>query len=392
MTCSSINTILLNINRMKNTFPFLIISSLLVAACGEAEQKKALVPEVNVVAAGQYDIPVFSEYVGQVFGQSDVALRPRVEGWITEIHFKEGDEVKQGQLLYTIEDIQLQNKVASAQARLTEAEVMFQKAKADLDRVEPLVSANALSQRDLDEARANYKAQKENVNSALAMKSNAEVEQGYSRISAPISGIIGISKVQVGDYVSRSFADNSINTVSATVSVRVRFSITENDFLEFRRKREATGATKDSIQIQLVLSDGTIYPEIGKVDFADRSIDPQTGTMMVQALFSNKSKLLRPGQYVKVRFKSDEMKQAIVIPQQAINQLQSTYRVFVINDSNQIVPRTVKVGPRNGSNWVITEGVKANENVAVLGNAIVKPNMVVSPVNMNWSYDSTLVK
>jgi membrane fusion protein (multidrug efflux system) len=196
----------------------------------------------------------------------------------------------------------------------------------------------------------------------------------------------------VGDYVSRSFSDNAINTVSATAKVRVRFSITENDFLEFRRRREATGATKDSIVIYLELSDGSMYPETGKVDFADRSIDPQTGTITVQALFENDTKLLRPGQYVKVRFKVDEMKQAIVIPQQAISQLQSTYRVFVLNDSNQIVPRTVKVGPRNGSNWVITEGVKASEKVAVLGNAIVKPNMVVKPMNMSWNYDSTLVK
>jgi membrane fusion protein (multidrug efflux system) len=258
---------------------------------------------------------------------------------------------------------------------------MYQKAKSDLDRIEPLVAANALSQRDLDAARAYYQAQKENVNSAMAMKSNAQIEQGYSRITAPISGIIGISKVQVGDYVSRSFADNSINTISATASVRVRFSITENEFLTFKKRREAMGATKDSIEIGLLLSDGTLYPETGKVDFADRSIDPQTGTLMIQAIFKNDSKLLRPGQYVKVRFKSDEM-----------NQLQSVFRVFVLNDSNQIIPRMVKVGPRNGSNWVITDGLKASDKVAVLGNAIVKPKMVVKPVNMPWNYDSTLVK
>jgi membrane fusion protein (multidrug efflux system) len=376
---------------MKQYSALLLIPSMLLCACG-GPPKRDMTPEVNIVAAGQYDIPVYSEYVGQVFGQSDIAIRPRVEGWITGIHFKEGDEVKQGQLLYTIEDIQLQNKVASAQAKLTEAEVMFQKAKADLDRVEPLVAANALSQRDLDQARASYQAQKENVNSARAMKSNAEVEQGYARISSPISGFIGISKVQVGDYVSRSLADNSINTVSATAVVRVRFSITENDYLEFMRKREATGSTKDSIDVNLLLSDGTIYPETGKVDFADRSIDPSTGTMMIQALFKNSSKVLRPGQYVKVRFKSDMMKQAVVVPQQAVNQLQSTYRVFVLNDSNQIIPRTVKVGPRNGSNWVITEGIKPSEKIAILGNAIVKPNMVIIPVTMKWSYDSTLVK
>lgn len=364
----------------------------LMYSCGPAEQKAAIVPEVNVVPAGQYDIPILAEYVGQVFGQSDVALRPRVEGWITGIHFKEGDEVKEGQLLYTIEDIQLQNKVANAQAQLTEAEVMFQKAKANLERVEPLVEANALSKKDLDEARAEYNAQKENVNSARALKSNADVERGYSRILAPISGIIGISKVQVGDYVSRSIGDNTINTVSATQKVRVRFAITENDFLEFRRKREEKGLSRDSLVIYLELSDGSMYPETGRVDFADRNVDPTTGTITVQAVFDNNHKTLRPGQYVKVRFKADEMKQAIVIPQQAINQLQSTYRIFVLNDSNQIVPRTVKVGPRNGQNWVITEGLQASEKVAVLGNAIVKPNMVVTPVDMKWNYDSTLVK
>jgi membrane fusion protein (multidrug efflux system) len=369
-----------------------VLSISLIYGCGPAEQKATVVPEVNVVPAGQYDIPILAEYVGQVFGQSDVAIRPRVEGWITGIHFKEGDEVKEGQLLYTIEDIQLQNKVANAQAQLTEAEVMYQKAKANLARVEPLVEANALSKKDLDEARADYEAQKENVNSARALKSNADVEKGYSRIVAPISGIIGISKVQVGDYVSRSLGDNTINTVSATQSVRVRFAITEKDFLEFRRKRDEKGLSRDSLVIYLELSDGTMYPETGKVDFADRNVDPTTGTITVQALFDNNQKILRPGQYVKVRFKADEMKQAIVIPQQAINQLQSTYRIFVLNDSNQIVPRTVKVGPRNGQNWVITEGLQASEKVAVLGNAIVKPNMVVTPVDMKWNYDSTLVK
>jgi membrane fusion protein (multidrug efflux system) len=376
---------------MKPFLTYLLVIPL-IYSCGPAEQKATMVPEVNVVPAGQYDIPVLAEYVGQVFGEADVAIRPRVEGWITGLHFKEGDEVKEGQLLYTIEDVQLQNKVANAQAQLTEAEVMFQKAKANLERVEPLVTANALSKKDLDEARAEYQAQKENVNSARALKSNADVEKGYSRISAPISGIIGISKVQTGDYVSRSFADNAINTVSATKMVRVRFAITENDFLEFRRRREAKGISRDSLVIYLELSDGTMYPETGKVDFADRNVDPQTGTITVQAIFNNNQKILRPGQYVKVRFKADEMKQAIVIPQQAINQLQSTFRIFVLNDSNQIVPRTVKVGPRNGQNWVILEGLKASEKVAVLGNAIVKPNMVVTPVTMHWNYDSTLVK
>ena len=368
--------------------------TLLTQSCGGKKEAAQMVPDVNVVEAAQRDIPVYAEFVGQTYGQSDIDIQPRVEGWITGIHFKEGDIVKEGQLLYTIDDVQLQNRVASAAARVTEAKVMVEKAKADLDRVEPLAAMNALSKRDLDAAVATYKAQQENLASAQALYSNANVELGYSHIKSPINGIIGISKVLVGDYVSRSSGGgkNIINTISAVGAMRVRFSITENDFLRFKRKAQETGATKEEIEIEMILSDGTVYPEKGRVDFADRTIDPLSGSMLVQAIFQNTDRILRPGQYVKVRFISDLKKDAILVPQQAINQLQSIYRVFVINDSSMIVPRTVKVGIRTGSNWEIIEGIKAGEKVAMVGNAILKPGIPVKPVMMPWNYDSTTVK
>jgi membrane fusion protein (multidrug efflux system) len=294
-------------------------------------------------------------------------------------------------LLYTIDDVELQNRVASSAARVTEAKVMVEKTKADLDRVEPLAAMNALSKRDLDAAKAAYEAQQENQASAQALYNNAQVELGYAKIKSPIDGIIGVSKVQVGDYVSKAMGRNVINTISAIGAMRVRFSITENDYLMFKKKA-AEGMTTDQIQIEMILSDGTVYPEKGKVDFADRTIDPLTGSMLVQAVFQNKDRVLRPGQYVKVRFISDLEKDAILVPQQAINQLQSIYRVFVINDSSMIVPRTVKVGVRSGSNWVITEGVKEGEKVAMVGNAILKPGIPVKPVMIPWDYDSTSVK
>ncbi len=367
------------------------ILTLILNACGEKKQAMTVVPDVNVVAAVQRDIPVYSEFVGQTYGQSDIELQPRVEGWITSLHFKEGDMVKVGQLLYTIDDVQLQNKVASASARVAEAKVMVEKTKADLDRVEPLAAMNALSKRDLDAAVAAYKAQQEILASAQALYENANVELGYSRIVSPINGIIGVSQVQAGDYVSRSIGKNVINTISAIGSMRVRFSITENDYIEFKKKGKE-GMTVDQIELEMILSDGTVYPEKGKVDFADRSIDAMTGSLLVQAVFENKDRSLRPGQYVKMRFISDLQKDAILVPQQAINQMQNIYRVFVVNDSSMIVPRSVKVGVRTGSNWVITEGLNAGEKVAMVGNAILKPGIVVKPVDMSWNYDSTLVK
>lgn len=376
------------------TLLFVLSGVSLLLSCKEKKEEVKIVPDVNVVAAGQQTIPVYVEYVGQTYGQEDVEIQPRVEGWITKILFKEGDPVKAGQLLYVIDDIQLQNKVASAEANLAAAEVILDKNKSDLARVEPLAKMNALSQRDLDAAQAAYEAQKQAVASAKAMLANAKVELSYAKITAPVSGIIGISKVQIGDYVSRSIGENAINTISALGAMRVRFSITEKDFLMFKKKT-MEGKNMKGVEIEMILSDGTVYPEKGVLDFADRTIDPATGSMIIQAVFKNSDRLLRPGQYVKVRFKADEIKDAVLVPQQAVNQLQSIYRVFVIDDSSRIVPRGVSVGMRTGSNWVVTEGLKAGEKVAVIGNAMVKPGIEVHPVDMAWEYqpvDSTATK
>jgi membrane fusion protein (multidrug efflux system) len=195
--------------------------------------------------------------------------------------------------------------------------------------------------------------------------------------------------VQVGDYVSKSLGGSSINTVSAVGALRVRFSISENDYLKYKQKMTTEQAK--NLEVQLVLSDGSILPETGKLDFANREVDPTTGSLLVQALVENKTGILKPGQYVKVRFIADQIENATLVPQQAINQLQNIYQVFVVNDSSKISPRPVKVGQRIGSNWIITEGVKPGEKVALIGNAIIKPGMVIKPVMNPYSYDSTSV-
>nr|MBP9884274.1 efflux RND transporter periplasmic adaptor subunit [Chitinophagales bacterium] len=353
------------------------------------EEKKALIPEVTVVKVGQQDVDTYVEYVGQTYGQSDVEIKPRVEGWVQSIHFIEGSAVKQGQLLYTIQDDELRDRETAASAQLAQAGILLSKAKSDLDRVKPLAEMNALSQRDLDAAQATYDAQKEAVAAAQASLNNAQTQVSYTRITSPINGIIGISKVQVGDYVSKTSLQSTINTVSAVGSIRVRFSISENDYLKF--KQTMTREQLQNVQLQFALSDGTILPETGKLDFADRNVDPSTGSMIVQANLENKSRILRPGQYVKVRFKSGEIPGALLVPQGAINQLQSIYMAVLVNDSNMVKPTPVKVGERIGSNWIVTEGIKAGDRVALVGNAVIKPGMVIKPVEKAYSYDSTAV-
>jgi membrane fusion protein (multidrug efflux system) len=370
----------------------LLVTGLL--GCGNKEEKKdVVIPEVNVVAAGQATVPVYTEYVGQTLGLSDVEIRSRVDGWITSMHFKEGDFVKKGQLLYVIDDLPIRSRISAADARVAEARTMMVRAKSDLDRVEPLAKMNALSQRDLDAAIANYEASKSQVEVANAQLQNAKIELSYTRITSPISGVIGISSALVGDYVNQGGLGKSLNTVSSLGDIRVRFPISESEYLRFAKRLRND---KDQIQrvveipIELILGDGSTYSEKGRIDLANRQVDPQTGSLLMQAVFTNKQNLIRPGQYVKVRFKTDEYKDAVMVPQQAVNQLQSIYQVFVVNDSSKIVPRVVQAGVRVGSNWIITQGLTAGEKVAVIGNAVVNPKNPIKQIPMNWNYDSTI--
>jgi membrane fusion protein (multidrug efflux system) len=348
-------------------------------------------PAVMVVAAASRSLPVYSEYIGETYGLADVDVVSRVEGWVTGIHFKEGETVREGQLLYTIDDSQLLNQQEVASSQLAAQEVLLAKSKADFERVEPLAAINALSRRDLDAARAAYEAQQKSVEAARAVYRNAQLQTSYARITSPITGVIGISTVQVGDMVSRSIGAKALNTVSATGEIRIRFSIPETDFLRYQREWKDRPAGQP-YELDVYLSDGTLFPEKARLDFTNRSLDPRTGSLLVQAVVSNSGvERLRPGQFVKVRAVSKELNDAVIVPQQAVRQLQTIYQVFVVGEGDTLRARQVTPGLRVGSNWVITEGLKAGERVAIVGNLIVKPNAPVEPKPMNWSYDSTLV-
>jgi len=371
----------------------LVIGSLLISVCSckEEEKKAEVSPEVNVVVAGKENIPVYSEYVGEVYGLSDVNIDPRVQGWITGIYFKEGSPVQKGSLLYTIDDQPFINSVEAAKAEVARTQTQMENRRSELDRVKPLAEMNALSQRDLDDANAAYISAQNEVKIAEARLANAKIELGYTRITAPITGIIGISKVQIGDYVKTVSAGAGINVVSSLGEVRVRFPISENDYLNFLREYRKDPNTNNfrEVPVELILGDGTVFGEKGVLQLTNRQIDPNTGSILIQALFKNSSGLLRPGQYVKVRFRSGEFNNAIVIPQQSVNQLQNIFQVFLLTDSNKVKPTTVKVGSRVGSNWIVTDGIKEGDKIVIVGSTFLNPTMVVRPVMLKWNYDST---
>ncbi len=364
---------------------------LLPSCKDKTEAPAALNPEVNVVTVGQQTIPFYTDYVGETFGQEDIQIQSRVDGWITGIHFKEGDMVQKGQLLYTIDDLPIRNKIDQAQANLAQANTAKVKNKAELDRVQPLTAMHALSQRDLDAAKANYEASISQVDAASAALRNSKIELEYTRITSPITGVIGISKVLVGDYIGKLNTGGPLNTVSSIGKMRVRFSITEDEYLMFA-KRKAGNSHKilqDQLSAELLLSDGTVYSEKGNISLSNRQIDPATGSLLVQAEFSNPQNLLKPGQYVKLRLQTDEFKDAILLPQQAVNQIQNLFQAFVLNDSGMVKPTVIQTGKRVGSNWIIKSGLKPGDKVAILGSMVVKPDVVIKVIPVTWNYDST---
>ena len=362
-----------------------------VFSCKEEQKKPDVSPEVNVVAAGKLNIPVYSEYVGQVYGLSDVNIDPRVQGWVTGIYFKEGSLVQKGSLLYTIDDQPFINSVEGAKAEVARTQTLMENRRSELDRVKPLTEMNALSKRDLDDANAAYTAAQNEVKIAEARLDNAKIELGYTRITSPITGIIGISKVQVGDYVKMVSAGNGINEVSSLGEVRVRFPISENDYLNFSReyRKDPKSNNFAEVPVELILGDGSVFGEKGHLQLTNRQIDPNTGSILIQALFKNASGVLRPGKYLKVRLRRGEINNAIVIPQQSVNQLQNVFQVFLLTDSNKLKPTLIKVGRRVGSNWIVTDGLKEGDKIVIVGSASLNPTMVVRPNMLKWNYDST---
>ncbi len=368
--------------KLQNTI--ILLAGLALGSCGKKTETVALPPvKVNVVKAIQQDVPLYEEFVAQVYGASDVDIRARVEGWVTSMNFKEGSRVKKGDLLYVIDDIEYKNEVDYQMSELTRAQTELVRAENDLSRVRPLTELNALSKKDLDNAVAAYDAAKAHVKSIESSLQNAKVELSYTRVSSPFDGIAGISKVREGDYVSRLGTSSVLTTVSSIGSVRVRFQISERDYLRIAKMTEEEIASAKK-NIQLLLADGSLYPQKGEVNFADREIDPKTGTLTIEAAFPNPNGLLRPGMFVKAQILLSTYPNAVLIPQRSVFQLQNLTQVFMVSDSNTLKVSIIEPGAKVGDAWIVKKGLKAGDKVAVIGNASLTPNTKIEEVEMKW--------
>ena len=363
----------------------LCIFLLLCFACSQKEnqQKQPQPPEITVVVTTAQEVPIYQEFVGQTHGLKDIAIRARVEGFLEGIHFIEGSRIKKGTLLYTLESQQFEADVAAKMSRVAEARTMLAKAESDLNRIRPLAEEKAVSQSDLDAAEAQYEASIESVKASEANLKASKIQLGYTKIYSPISGIIGKTKAKVGDFVGRSPNPVILNTVSSIDTILVEFFITETQYLQEARKFsseiEAAARNARKENLELILADGSLYEHKGKPEFVDRNVDPTTGAILVQASFPNPRRLLRPGQFAKVKALVKVVKGGILIPQRCVMELQGLYSVYVVGEDNKIQTREVKVGPKIKQFWLITQGVKPGEQVVYEGLQKVKDGLVVKP-------------
>jgi membrane fusion protein (multidrug efflux system) len=359
-----------------------LVLSLAAIACSEGEPPAPPPIEIPVVEVIQRDQPVELEMVGETRGSADIPIRARVEGVLEARHFVEGRFVEAGDLLYEIDPQPFQAKVAEAKGRLAEAVTALAKAKADLARIEPLAKMKAVSQQDLDAAVAMHDAAIGARTAARAQVEQAEIELGYTRIHTPISGRIGITRAEVGEFVGRDPNPVVLNFVSKTDPIRVRFSIDERRYLQLARTlraREVAGKPDRDYGFDLVLADGTEYEHRGHITGIDAAIDPATGTFTMEADFPNPSELVLAGQFARVRGVVETLSDALLIPRRCVSELQGNFRVFVVGPDGTVEQRPIELGPTIDSLQVVTKGLEAGERVAYDGVNRLRGGVQVTP-------------
>jgi RND family efflux transporter MFP subunit len=391
--------------------------------CARATSGAAPPPlQVQVVAVEQKDVPVYREWIGTLDGLVNADIKAEVSGYLTQQAYIEGTFVKQGQLLFQIDPRPFQASLDQAKGQLAQSEGQLEQARAqllqaeaqvsvseanqrrtqlDADRYAPLIQQQAITQQDFDNAIQNNMAAKAQlqsskaqvatakaqivasaaaVESAKAAVETAQINLGFTRVTSPIDGIPGIAQLQVGALVSP--ASGAMTTVSTVDPIKAYFTPSEQEYLDLNRRFPTEAARQAHLhdrQFELILADGTVYPHIGKFDFADRQVDVRTGAIRIAALFQNPENILRPGQYGKVRTSISTQEGALLVPQVAVIDLQGTHQVAVVDSGNKVRIQAVDLGETFGKDWIVRKGLKPGERVIVEGIQKVRQGMQVDP-------------
>ena len=338
--------------------------------------------QVEVANVIQKDVPIQMEWVGTIDGSNNALIRAQVSGYLMKRPYTEGSFVKKGDLLFELDPSKFQTALDQAVGELAKAQAQFTKTKQDVDRDRPLAKEGAISQKELDDSIQAHAASKGSIAAAKATVEQAKLNLSWTKILAPIDGVVGISKAQIGDLID---ANTELTSMSTLDPVRVYFPVSEQEYLEaadkvqqgYKDRKE--GKEYSGAPLELVLGGEKLYPHKGQFHLVDRQVDQKTGTIRVAALFPNPNNLLRPGQFARVRAVTRTREKAILIPQRAVTEMQGSYQVAVVTPENKVEIRPVKVSQRSGSLWIIEHGLKPGERVVVEGLQKVKAGMTVDP-------------
>ncbi len=370
--------------------------SLFCIGCGEKNAQAGKLPavDVEVVPVEQRDVPIYGEWIGTLDGLVDADVKAQVTGYLLKQAYVEGSFVKKGQLLFQIDPRpfeaaldQAKAQLAQAQAQLANAEANQLQAQLNVNKYTPLAEEQAASQQDRDNAvqtnlaaKATVLSSKGAIEAAEAAVKTAQINLDFTRLIAPIDGIAGQAQLQVGALVNTS--SSAITTVSTVDPIKVFFTVSEQEYLAFNRLYP-TQATRESqekrLPLELILADGTTYAKKGKVSFADRAVNQNTGAIRVAGLFDNPGNILRPGQYARIRAATSVRQGALLVPQRAVSELQGSYQVAVVDSNNKVSIAAVTVGERVGPMWVVESGLKPGEHVVAEGVQKVRPGAQVNP-------------
>lgn len=334
-------------------------------------------PEVVVASPVLQDVAVQSEWVANLDGYVNADIRPQVSGYVISQDYKEGTFVRRGQVLFEIDPRPFQATLDRAKGELAQAKAQLGKSTLDVERDTPLVAQKAVPKQNLDNEIQAKLAAEATVASDEAAVERAELDLGWTNVTSLVDGVAGIAQVQMGNLVGPS---SQLTTVSQVDPIKVYFPISEQEYLRAKR----ISSTGQPIQLfdsspELILADGTVYPHKGRILWTDRQVDTNTGTIRLVAAFPNPGNILRPGQYGRVRIQTSTEKHALLVPQSAVKELQGGYQVAIVDAGNKATMRSVKVGPKVGTSWVIEHGLKPDDQVVVEGIAKLKEGTAVVP-------------
>jgi membrane fusion protein (multidrug efflux system) len=360
-----------------------LLSGSLVIAGGCSGSKAAAPPpppDVEVATVVERDTPIYSEWVASLDGSVNADIQPRVSGYIIKQNYRDGAPVRKGEVLFEIDPRPFKAALDYATAQLAQAEAQLGKATLDVERDTPLAEARAIAKSQLDTEVHAKRGAEASVMAAKAHVEQAELDLEFTRVTSLVSGIAGIARVQIGNLVGPA---SILTSVSQVDPIKAYFTVSEQVFVEFHRRfptEQSVEEQRKRMPLQLILGDGQVYEHTGRISFADREVNPATGTIRIAGFFPNPSNLLRPGGYGRVRLSVRTVPGARLVPQRAVTELQGSHQVAVVDNGNKVSIRPVTVGDRVGNFWIVTDGLKAGERVIVEGLLKVRDGSVVNVV------------